>query len=266
MKIVVVNYANEKYKKTQEYCTLTAINKGKVDKVYSYSDKDIDSTFYNENKKILCEKRGNGLWLWKPYFIKKTLEKIEYGDILFYIDSGAYFTDKIDKILKVVPNFEIICCNIPLIEKQFTKKKVFESMKCNGEKYENTNQIIGTYFIIKKTKFVEKIIDEWLELCCNNELITPSNNEEEIKEFISHREDQSIFSLLCKKYNIEPYNDISQRFYFPKSYKYDKRFIYKVPIHKNNKLPVIIYLHKMSNISKASLLKHKIRMIMSIFN
>lgn len=266
MQIVVVNYANDKYKKVQEYNTKTAKEKGYADKIYNYSDKDIDKEFYIKNKKILSEIRGNGLWLWKPYFIKKSLERINYGDIIFYIDSGAYFTNKIDKILKLVPNFDIICFNIPLIEEQFTKKIVFEKMDCNDEKYIKTNQIIGTYFIMKKTKFTEEFVDEWLELCCNYDLISPSNNKDERENFISHREDQSIFSLLCKKYNIEPYNDISQRYYFPKSYKYNKKFIYKVPKHKNVKLPIILYLHKMKEINYIKLFKQKLKMLLSIFN
>ena len=267
MKVIVVNYANDRYRNTQNYNTLTALKRGKADEVYAYSDKDIDEAFYDKHKKILSESRGNGLWLWKPYFIKKSLEKTNYGDIIFYTDSGTYFTDKIDKILNKVPNdFDIICFDIPLIEEQFTKKIVFEKMNCDSEKYTQTNQIIGTYFIMKKTKFVEQFVNEWLELCCDYNLISPSDNKHERENFISHREDQSIFSLLCKKYEIKPYNDISQRYYFPKSYKYNKTFIYKVPKHTNTKLPIILYLHKMEKINHIKLFEHKIRMFLSIFN
>lgn len=267
MKIIVVNYANDKYRNAQQYNTATAVKKGGADEVFEYSDKDIDAEFFKEHKQILMESRGNGLWLWKPYFIKKSLEKVDYGDVIFYADAGLYFTNKIEKILKKVPeNFNVICFDIPLIEEQFTKKIVFEKMNCNDIIYRKTNQIIGTYFIIKKTEFVEKFIDEWLKLCCDYELISPSNNGEEKENFISHREDQSIFSLLCKKYNIEPYNDISQRYYFPKSYKHEKTFIYKVSKHKNEKLPIILYLHKMNEINKIKLFKQKIRMVLSIFN
>ena len=263
--IVVVNYANEKYVESQKINTKTAYMKGKADVVYSYGPNDIDPIFLKEHKKILSIKRGNGLWLWKPYFIKKTLEKLNYGDIIFYADAGLYFTDKIEKILNKVSNFDIICFDIPLIEEQFTKKKVLKNMDCLSDKYTKSNQIIATYFIIKKTKFVEKFIDEWLQLCSNYDLISPSDNKDEKYNFISHREDQSIFSLLCKKYDIKPFNDISQRYYFPKTYKYDRRFIYSIPKHKNSKLPVILYLHKMPEVSYIGIMKHKISMIKSIF-
>ncbi len=264
MKKVVVNYANNKYRETQAYNTFTALKKGQADEVFQYSEREIDNNFYDKNKKILSEKRGNGLWLWKPYFIKKTLEKLDYGDIIFYTDSGSYFTGKINKVLDKVSDFDIICFDIPLIEEQFTKKIVFEKMDCNSSKYRKTNQIIATYFIIKKTKFTEKFINEWLELCTDYELIAPSDNKNEDEKFIAHREDQSIFSLLCKKYDIEPYSDISQAHYFPKMYKYDKRFIYKKLEHKNIKLPVIIYMHKINRINKIKLLRNKIEMIRSI--
>ena len=65
--IVAINYANLKYKKAQYFNSRTAIHKGKAEKVISYSPKDIDPDFWNNNRKILSKKRGNGYWLWKPY-------------------------------------------------------------------------------------------------------------------------------------------------------------------------------------------------------
>lgn len=263
--VVLVNYANEKYYNAQRKNTDSAIKTGGFDKIFEYSPNDIDEVFKKENSKIFSYARGNGLWLWKPYFVNRTLSELEDGDVLVYCDSGAYFTKSINKILKKIKDFDIICFDIPLIEKQFTKSKTFKIMKCEGSEYRDSNQIIGTYFIIKKNKFTCNFVQEWLKYCCNEEILTPSEGETEIESFISHREDQSIFSLLCKKYGIEPYNDISQRYYFPKSYKYDK-CIFKKPKHKTIKLPIVLYLHKLPKVTFKSILKNKLRMLKSIFN
>lgn len=264
MKVYAANYANEKYKNAQEYNSYTALKNGKVDGVFSYSEKDIDCDFYEKNKEILSIKRGNGLWLWKPYFIKKSLEKMKIGEILFYTDSGCYFIKNVNNILNKIDDFNIICFDIPLIEEQFTKKYTLEMMNCLDDKYRKSNQIIGTYFIMKKTKFTEEFVDEWLRLCCNFDLISPSNGENEFNNFISHREDQSIFSLLCKKYDIKPYNDISQLYYFPKIYK-EKGYIFTKLVHDTEKLPVILFLHKYNSIKFTKMIKYKIKMILSIF-
>lgn len=50
---------------------------------------DIEKTFIDVHKDIFKYKMENGLWLWKPYLIKKTLEKVDDGNIVFYCDSGA---------------------------------------------------------------------------------------------------------------------------------------------------------------------------------
>ena len=72
--IVAINYADLKFKKAQKFNKATAIHKGKVDEVVSYSPQDIDTLFHDKNSSILKQKRGNGYWLWKPYFIERTLE------------------------------------------------------------------------------------------------------------------------------------------------------------------------------------------------
>lgn len=60
---------------------------------------------------------------------------------------------------------------------------------------------------------------------------------------LAHREDQSIFSLLCKKHGISPHRDISQRGKHPETYK-SPFYAYKIPIHPNDKYKPIIFLHK----------------------
>ncbi|GHT01447.1 hypothetical protein FACS189421_14090 [Bacteroidia bacterium] len=88
-------YANNAYKKQQRINSWTAKHIGKVDKVYSFSPEDIDADFYNRNKNILSQSRGNGLWLWKPYFIDKVMKELNDGDIICYADSGIAYLKNI---------------------------------------------------------------------------------------------------------------------------------------------------------------------------
>lgn len=39
-----------------------------------YGPEDIEVSFKEANANILEYKRGNGLWIWNPYLIKKTLD------------------------------------------------------------------------------------------------------------------------------------------------------------------------------------------------
>ena len=93
--IYVVNYSDQNFEKSRQYSTKTACNKGKADVVLEFSTKDIDPFFLEQNKKIFSYKRGAGLWLWKPYIIKKALSKINQGDYLFYSDAGTIYVNRI---------------------------------------------------------------------------------------------------------------------------------------------------------------------------
>ena len=59
-----------------------------IDEIHFYNRNSIDLNFYQKNKIILNQPRGNGFWIWKPYFILKTLEKLNDGDFCLYLDAG----------------------------------------------------------------------------------------------------------------------------------------------------------------------------------
>lgn len=258
---ILINYADEKYSQTRKWNSLTGKYIAKFDKIIECSPDKIDYQFKENNKNIFKENRGNGLWLWKPYFINKIIEEYKDGDIVFYCDSGAFFIRSPKNIIKNITSKEpIFVCDIPLIESCFTKPLCFEKMNCNEKCYKESNQIISTYFIFQINSFTKKFMKEWLECCCNYELLRPEGNFKNINkkygnDFVVHREDQSIFSLLCKKYNIMPHKDISQRGKFPMSYKKDY-YSYKEPIHNKDKYKPIIFLHKSPNLNILVLIKY----------
>lgn len=96
-----------------------------------YGPEDIEESFKEANANILEYKRGNGLWIWKPYLIKKTLDSMTEGVILFYCDSGACFFRTVDGILSKLKEQDVWVSVLPLKEKQFTKQQTFDIMDCN---------------------------------------------------------------------------------------------------------------------------------------
>ena len=246
---VLINYADVKYASAQHWNTWTAKHIAKVDKVFSFHPEDIDTLFYNANIKILTQKRGNGLWLWKPYFVNQVMNTLNDGDTIFYCDSGALFIRNPKVIYDSLSDAHpLFVCDIPLIESCWTKPLCFTEMGCCSDDIRYSNQIIGTYFAIYVNNFTRKFVEEWLSLCCRYDLLSPEGLSKKMTleknygtDFISHREDQSIFSLLYKKYSIITNKDISQR--TPMSY-YNAAYAYREPIHTNDNYKPIIYLHK----------------------
>ena len=100
LKIVAISYSNEKYQTQLKYNKKSAIEIGKVDEYYEYGPNDIEYEFKQKNKDILSKKRGNGYWLWKPYFILKTLkQKLKDGDYLIYTDACILYKDNSRKLI-----------------------------------------------------------------------------------------------------------------------------------------------------------------------
>lgn len=255
--IVAINYADEKFRNAQKYNTKTAYRKGKVDKVIEYSPNDIDDEFIENNKSIFKHKRGSGLWLWKPYFIIKALREINNGDYLFYCDSGSYYINRIELLVKCMEksNQEIMVFELPLISKQWTKTETFEFMNCNTAEIKNSNQILAGYILIKKTSDTVKFFDQFLLACCNEENISYNKFNKEIKndiDFIEHREDQSILTILCRKNNIIPFRDVSQYGDRPWEYVSSGRLI-KYNKYDNSNYPRIIMSQRKTNLYKFKL-------------
>jgi hypothetical protein len=191
--------------------------------LYTLDDLKNDNNFWSKHHKFITEnKRGCGYWIWKPYLIKKNMENMNNGDILLYIDCGCEIDKKekdyllqcinkvkTDKIIGTIARTNIFGNKIfgtkikIEIEKHWNKRDLIEKLNMNNANYLNSPQREGTTILFLVCDETRALINEWYELCCDYHNIddTPSiiPNYPNFKE---HRHDQSIFSLLTKKYNL----------------------------------------------------------------
>jgi hypothetical protein len=219
----MINYASgELYQSLRKISSRTARYIGKVDKVIEFSPDDIPETFKEANRNIFSYKRGDGLWLWKPYFIDKVLNEIDYGDWLLYLDSGTTVIRDLHYIVTFLEKHgsDIFMMEQPLLSRQFTKRECYIKL---GLEDHGENQIVGLMLLFKKTDFTISLVKEWLTLCEDEEMLSPNAFHPEIEEFndfVSHREDQSILNLLRIKYNLPVYRDCSAHGEMPYMYCY----------------------------------------------
>jgi hypothetical protein len=109
--------------------------------------------------------------------------------------------------------YGILCFSLNHPEIKYTKKAVFDYFNASHEStYQN--QYMATVIIIKKNAHSTKVINEWYDVASNHTLI---NDEKQFgKEsplFLDHRHDQSIFSMLIKKYGAVSLPD--ETFFYP---------------------------------------------------
>lgn len=267
---ILVNYADSRYESARKWNSRTGKWLGNFDKIYEFSPNDIDSVFRNNYSEILNYTRGNGLWLWKPYFINKVINESKDGDCVFYIDSGAFFIRNPKVLLDYLNDTNpIFICDQPLIESCWTKPEVFDTLEAWD--FAKCNQIWAGFQVVLVNSFTRCFYKKWLNLCCQHNLISPSGLGKFDKvqhnygtNFVAHREDQSLFSVLCHINGIIPHRDISQRGYDPKSF-YNPNYAFSPLEHPSDKYKTIIFLHKSPSLNLKFWLRYIILHIVKVF-
>ena len=147
--------------------------------------------------------KGYGYYLWKPYLILENLLSIEDNDILWYADAGCEINiQSKNKMLEIIheTNKNQIICNINCIEREFTKRDLLLFLDMDKPCYIDDLQYEATSICFKKCKKTLDFVKEWYELACMYNNINENFINKNYECFIEHRYDQSIFSLLMKKY------------------------------------------------------------------
>lgn len=209
--IYEISFADENFKSAQKFNSKMAQKFG-ADVVIEYGPDDIDNTFKEQNQVIWNNKRGCGYWIWKPYITKKTLEEINKGDYLIYMDSGACIIDDIHILIDIMvrDNINIMLFCLHSLEKHYSKRDALILLDCDKPEFTETPQRCATYFILRKSTESIMFIDEWFCFASDRRIITNEDNVMGLPNyegFVENRHDQTILSLLSKKRGIRPYRD-----------------------------------------------------------
>ena len=269
IKVYLISYANNKFIKNQNRLNKSA-KKYEINKIVSYREEHLKRTkFYNQYKHILDQPKGAGYWLWKPFFIYKTMKQLDDGDILIYSDSGSIFINSPLPLLKISQkeNILLFTNNEPNIK--WNKSQCLSQMQCDLEKYLNAPQVAAGFQIYVNNESTRKFVKEWLYYCCQPGLIDDSVNNR-TKEYIlfkEHRHDQSILTNLAIKYNIPLYRDPSQGSNHLKPLEFRKKFEWLQPPYKykdieDNKSNYPTIINHLRNTGKFKLFLIKLHTIM----
>ena len=200
------NFSNSKIRLTQEARRFKNFDSFKI-----FKKNNLPLSFRKEFKTILNKERGAGYWIWKPYIIKKTLESIDEGDYLIYLDAGCSINKKAKKrffeYLNMLNKSDFGALSFKFKdnwrpEKHWTIKEIFEYFSVQGSPHIiNTGQYISTLHIMQKKEHSVFLVDQWIKtLYSKRSLFTDYYQKSNIKNdfFKENRHDQSIFSVIRK--------------------------------------------------------------------
>ena len=217
-----VNSSNRIKKEAEELDIFNSV------KAYFNSDLESYNEFWNTHKNfILSNSRGGGYWIWKSFLILENLKDMKDNDILVYCDAGCEIKKtglkRLKEYFEMINNnqYGILNFELPYLEDRFTKMDTIIAL--DALELSKTKQLLSGIIILKKCPHTVKIVEEWYKHSCNYHLIDDSPSvSSNVEYFDNHRHDQSIYSILCKKYGSViirdetwPFNNVNWDLNFP---------------------------------------------------
>ena len=198
--LLTVSFGNNKYRRGQSFLHKLATKVG-VNHFSIGEDSLFNSELYKENKKWFSKKNNYGHFAWKPYFLLKTMEKLEEGDKILALDALDIFHPDIFEVID--ESWDDECCILPLGNSRqgdLTKRDCFHYMDCDEEDYWESKQLEAGFTFWRVCDESKRVLEEWLKWCLDertNGEVTTFSGKEELDGFQEVRHDQSILTNLA---------------------------------------------------------------------
>lgn len=208
-KKILISYGDACYRKSLQRLGDNAKSLNIFDEVILYSEKDLPEEI--RNHELMNYRRGGGYWIWKPWIVLHTLERMDESDILVFSDSGnVLYPDKEwQKWFKIMKNHNgLFFCYAATMEERCRKNLLnyygaYPYMK-------RLYQIQSSIFLLGGGAKSLQTAKEWFDVMYQHpEFVMDVPENEKINEssrFIEHRHDQAVLS--CVVYAREKANGL----------------------------------------------------------
>lgn len=222
---VFLSYATGSFVKKGGSLCKSALDVG-FDQAILSTDDDIRHTpFWNDNQEILMQSRGAGYWLWKPFIILQQLKKMNKEDVLVYCDAGRSKYYEFDTLPVNLLHKTRLLKNGFLLGPalyqhgsllKWVKRDCLLLMNSDTPSLHDKPIIQATWSFWTPTAEAFDFLEKWLSYSCDPRCLTDLENTlgfPNYPQFIDHRHDQSILTLLAYQKGIN-YLDYSDTYLF----------------------------------------------------
>ena len=211
-----ITFAHKCCNKSKVKAIESARDPGGIDFATVHDMNSLSEKFRHKHSGILKTRKGAGYWLWKPYIILKTLaESMSDNDLLMYQDAGAHIIKNVGPLLKLSQDLEpgIVVFHTSLLESTYSKRDSFILMGMDDQRVYESYQILASFLILRKNCQSLQFVMEWLAYAMDPRILTNMRNKmgkPNLPDFKDNRHDQTVLSLLSKKWQLQPLRDPSQ--------------------------------------------------------
>lgn len=212
-----MSFGDESCAEARERLRNQAEKSGYFKTISILSEADLSEHFMSTFRGILRPgSRGFGYWIWKPEVVMQRLSQIEEGEVLLYLDVGCHILPSEESgmgrymdLVNQAPS-GVLCSELPFLERQYTKADVFHFFSAEGKpEIVDTGQRQGGVVFYRKSEQSVDFVRRWRDVCHQHlNLVDDSVSiHPNASDFIDHRHDQSIFSVLSKLHEVSTFPD-----------------------------------------------------------
>lgn len=255
MKKTLLTFASSDMTRSVRRLCRQAEEMGVFDTIIGSDERDLSGDFQKRFQEHLKRNtRGFGYWCWKPQIVLQSLRDMNDGDVLLYLDAGCHlnihgtwrmknYIDMIQDAPSGVLGFQ---ARVPELPFSYDGRKLLDLRDCRwikGDLLDHfdlrtredilQSQTIGAGIIFfRKCEQTLALLDAWKTVIETDFSLlddTPSISENH-PEFVAHRHDQAIFSILGKLNEIETVSAYEYWYPQPGSKKPDWEALKEYPI------------------------------------
>lgn len=200
MKKHFITYGDERFEAAKIRIASEAKLTCEFDVIHVYGSDDVSNDV--KAAELFSAKRGGGYWIWKPDIIYREFDKMDYGDILVYTDSGCELSPGREwkTYWRILEEKALIAQRIYQITDKWTRRTIIDEFAENPNGWQKKCQFMATVVFAKKTKDTVAFFKEWRSYMIQRPDmvadVTPNNLSDESVRFIENRHDQAIFSAM----------------------------------------------------------------------
>ena len=192
------------------------------DRIRIWTEEDLDADFRERMKMHLVSgTRGYGYWCWKPQVVLQLLREMNDGDVLLYVDAGCHLNPKgikrLEEYFELAKEYGIVAFQSRSMD--YSRKDDLshhilpDGEWCKGDLLDyfgvrenesviKSGQLGGGIFLVCKNVKSIMIFEEFRQIFYDHFALCDDSQSvsKNLPGFIENRHDQSVFSLIGKKY------------------------------------------------------------------
>ena len=205
----LVSFADGKFADRRMQFEKEAQQMALFDQIRIYDGGSLPASFRAKHGRFMrSRRRGFGYWIWKPLIIHEILAASSMNDLVVYLDVGFTLNtagrDRFREYIEIAAESRHGMLSFQNVHTEYKWTKMDLAKRLGVECSSSvmcTSQLTSGFFVLAKTRSNLELLAEWQHLAVesdyrySDDFPSAADNH---PEFIEHRHDQSISSLLRK--------------------------------------------------------------------